>query len=96
MHPRRNAALTAQDRLTGPRVCEGHILERSDSPDLVPSRQYGEDQRIHLMWSGRVSGTGRQATPEMYDRRSVSKVSDIDQLIFQRGIAIDCFVNESV
>jgi hypothetical protein len=92
MHLRYNAA-TAQDRLPGSRVCEGHIFERSNAPDPVLSRQYGEDQRIHLMWSGRVSGTGRQATPEMYDHHAVSNVSDINQLIFERRVAIDCFVN---
>jgi hypothetical protein len=43
-----------------------------------------------------VSGTGRQATPEMYDHRSVSNVSDIDQFILQCGVAIDCLVNGSV
>lgn len=96
MHLRCKTALTAQDRLPGPRVCEGHIFERSNAPDPVLSRQYCEDQRIYLMWSSRVSGAGRQATPEMYDRRSVSNVGDIDQLVFQRGIAIDSFVNRRV
>ena len=94
--PLRNVALTTQDRLPGPRVCESHILECPDAPDLVPSRQNGLDQRIHLMRSGRMRGAGRQATPEMDDRGSVGNVSDIDQLIFQRGVAIDCSVNGRV
>ncbi len=55
----RNATLAAQDRLTGPRIGKGHILQRLNAPTLALSGQHREDQRIHDVWPGRVAGAGR-------------------------------------
>lgn len=89
----RNVASTAQDRSPGSRVCEGHIFKRTKAPFLALFRQHCEYQRVHYVWSGRVAGAGRETTPEMYDSRAVSNVSDIDQLVLKRSVAIDRFVN---
>jgi hypothetical protein len=93
MHFLNDAASTPQDGLSGSRVCECHILKRLNAPDLVLSRQHRHDQCIDLVWPGRVGGASRQATPEMYDYRAIRNLGDVDQLIVERSVAIDGFVD---
>ena len=89
-------SLTAQDRLSGTRVCQGHIFERSNTPSVVLSGQHRDNQSVDLMRSGRVSGAGSKPTPEMNNHSSISDLGDIDQLIFERRVAIDRFVDWNV
>src|SRR5437764_5790828 len=86
----------AQDRLSGPRVCQGHILECANAPALFLLREHGKDYCINLMRPGRVRRAGREATPKMDNRHVLSNMSDVDQLIFQRRVAIDRFVDRGV
>lgn len=58
--------------------------------------EHGQDERVD---SVRACGMGRaraQAAPEMHDRRAVAYRGCVDQFVFQRGIAIDRFVDRPV
>lgn len=96
MSLRNGGALTTQYRLSGPRVRQGHILERPNAPDGVPPNQHCEDQCVDRMRSGRVSCPGRKAAPEMYDHHSIRNLGDIDQLVIERRVAIDGFMDRNV
>jgi hypothetical protein len=90
------AALIAQNNLTSAWIGERHVLKRPDAPSFVSLDEHRENKRIDFMRSGRMSKAGSQSAPEMYHRYTLIQMIDIYQLIRQRGVAINGFVNGSM
>jgi hypothetical protein len=59
-------------------------------------RQHGKDQSVDSVRARRVSRTGREAAPEVNDCRAIADGDHVDQLVLERGIAVDGCVDGRV
>jgi hypothetical protein len=47
------------------RFADYHVLQSLDAPFATAKRYHRKDQRVDLMRSGRMRGTGAESRPEM-------------------------------
>lgn len=87
---------TAQDCLPSTWICQRYILQCTNAPCVVLFSHNSKNQRVDFMRTCRMGETGYQSTPEMNDYCSVGDLDNVNQLILERGVAVDRFVDGCV